>query len=198
MINSFTPSYRRTFSWSSALILLLSAHGASADTPAAGETPDLTVNLFSSTRIYPDGDAVLMGFALGAMWRPTEKCLHLAGEGFARFGSRTAASGNEIDMRTAGGSLGALWGNGDADRWFGAGAMFDMAWARIGPVNHFTFGADLRALLYWRLRGEFWVGLDARAGYAIVPVTAEDIGIQGPTVGLGIGLMWGGDGGYGS
>lgn len=28
---------------------------------------------------------------------------------------------------------GALWGNGDPDRWFGAGAMFGLGWARAGP-----------------------------------------------------------------
>ncbi|MGB8329425.1 MAG: hypothetical protein WCE62_04805 [Polyangiales bacterium] len=181
-----------------ALAVLLSAQSVSVEPSADAEAPNLKVDLFSSTRIYPDGDAVLMGFAMGVVWRPTDKCVHLAGEGFARFGSRNASSGEEIDMRTAGGALGALWGNGDANRWFGAGAMFDMGWARVGPVDHFVLGADLRALLYWRLRKEFWVGLDARAGYVIVPVTAEQIGIEGPTVGLGIGLIWGDDGGYGS
>jgi hypothetical protein len=75
----------------------------------------------------------LLGFAIGTVWRPSDKCVHLAGEGFARFGSRTTTSG-EQKMRTAGGAVGALWGNGDADRWFGAGAMFDLGWARAGHV----------------------------------------------------------------
>jgi hypothetical protein len=30
------------------------------------------------------------------------------------------------------------------------------------------------------------------------PVTVDAIGIKGPMIGLGIGLMWGDDGGYGS
>jgi len=106
-----------------ALAFLLFAPSARAEQAAEGEAPELMVDLVSSTRIYPNGDAILMGFAMGVLWRPSDKCLHLAGEGFARFGSRTASSGQELDMRTAGGALGALWGNGDVDRWFGAGAM---------------------------------------------------------------------------
>jgi hypothetical protein len=42
------------------------------------------------------------------------------------------------------------------------------------------------------------VGLDARAGHVIIPVTVEGIGIKGPMIGLGVGLMWGDDGGYGA
>ena len=160
------------------------------------EAPELFVDLFSSTRIYPNADAALIGFATGAVWRPTSKCVHLAGEGFARFGSRTSSSG-ELKMRTAGGAVGGLWGSGDPDRWFGAGAMFDFGWARVGPRNDFVLSAYLRALLYWRLRGEFWVGLDVRAGHVIVPVTFDGVGIKGPMIGLGIGLMWG-EGSYGS
>ena len=161
------------------------------------EAPRLFVDMFSSTRIYPNADAALIGFEIGVVGRPTDKCLHLAGEGFTRFGSRTSASG-ELKMRTAGGAVGALWGNGDQDRWFGAGAMFDLGWARVGARNDFVLSAYLRALLYWRLRKEFWIGLDARAGHVIIPVTVEGIGIKGPMIGLGVGLMWGDDGGYGS
>lgn len=160
------------------------------------EAPSLFVDLFSSTRIYPNADAALTGFALGTVWRPSDKCVHLAGEGFARFGSRTSVSG-EQKMRTAGGAVGALWGNGDSDRWFGAGAMFDLGWARVGARNDFVLSGYLRALLYWRLRKEFWVGLDARAGHVIVPVTLEGVGIKGPMLGLGIGAMWG-EGEYGA
>jgi len=188
----------RLFPWGLALALLLSSQTVFADAPADSEAPELMVDLFSSTRIYPNADAALMGFAMGVLWRPTDKCLHIAGEGFARFGSRTAAAGEELKMRTAGGALGALWGNGDADRWFGAGAMLDMGWARVGPRDDFELSAYLRALLYWRLRKEFWVGLDARAGHVIIPVTIQGIGIKGPMIGLGVGLMWGDDGGYGS
>jgi hypothetical protein len=153
------------------------------------------VDLFSSTRIYPNADAALVGFAIGSVWRPSDKCVHLAGEGFARFGSRTSASG-ELDMRTAGGAVGALWGNGDPDRWFGAGAMFDLGWGRVGARDDFVMSGYLRALLYWRLRKEFWIGLDARAGHVIVPVTLEGLGMKGPMLGLGIGAMWG-EGEYG-
>jgi hypothetical protein len=160
------------------------------------EAPELFVDLFSSTRIYPNADAALMGFALGTVWRPSDKCVHLAGEGFARFGSRTATSG-DLDMRTAGGAVGALWGNGDPDRWFGAGAMFDLGWGRVGARDDFVMSGYLRALLYWRLREEFWVGLDARAGHVIVPVTLEGVGIKGPVLGLGVGAMWG-EGDYGA
>jgi hypothetical protein len=188
----------RSFAWGIALALLLSSQSAAADAPANTEAPELMVDLFSSTRIYPNADAALMGFAMGVLWRPTDKCLHIAGEGFARFGSRTSVTGEELKMRTAGGAVGALWGNGDADRWFGAGAMLDMGWARVGSRDDFELSAYLRALLYWRLREEFWVGLDARAGHVIIPVTVEGIGIKGPMIGLGVGLMWGDDGGYGS
>lgn len=188
----------RLFPWGLALALLLSSQTVSADAPADSEAPELMVDLFSSTRIYPNADAALMGFAMGVLWRPTDKCLHLAGEGFARFGSRTSVAGAEVKMRTAGGALGALWGNGDADRWFGAGAMLDMGWARVSPRDDFVLSAYLRALLYWHLRKEFWVGLDARAGHVIIPVTVDGLGIKGPMIGLGVGLMWGDDGGYGS
>ena len=112
------------------LVLLALPSGAEAQASCnRRESPGLFVDLFSSTRIYPNADAALTGFALGKVWRPTDKCLPLAGEGFARFGSRTSVSG-EQKMRTAGGAVGALWGNGDPDRWFGAGAMFDLGWAR--------------------------------------------------------------------
>jgi len=154
------------------------------------EAPRLFVDLFSSTRIYPDADAALIGFEIGVVGRPTDKCLHLAGEGFTRFGSRGSPSG-ELKMRTAGAAVGALWGNGDQDRWFGAGVMFDLGWARVGPRNDFVSSGYLRALLYWRLRGEFWVGLDVRAGHVIAPVTVDGFGIKGPMVGFGIGAMWG-------
>jgi len=188
----------RSFLWGLSLVLVLSAQTVSADAPGDSEAPELMVDLFSSTRIYPNADAALMGFAMGVLWRPTDKCLHIAGEGFARFGSRTSVAGEELKMRTAGGAVGALWGNGDADRWFGAGAMLDMGWARVGARDDFELSAYLRALLYWRLRKEFWVGLDARAGHVIIPVTVEGIGIKGPMIGLGVGLMWGDDGGYGA
>jgi hypothetical protein len=198
MIESLNHPHCRLLGWCLALGLLLSAPSAHAEVSEDTEAPELMVDLFSSTRIYPNADAVLMGFAMGVVWRPTDKCVHLAGEGFARFGSRSSFTGEEYKMRTAGGAVGALWGNGDADRWFGAGAMLDMGWARVGPRDDFVLSAYLRALLYWRLRKEFWVGLDARAGHVIIPVTVEAIGIKGPMIGLGVGLMWGDDGGYGS
>ncbi|MBW2688150.1 MAG: hypothetical protein JRE19_19940 [Deltaproteobacteria bacterium] len=87
------------------------------------EAPRLFVDLFSSTRIYPNADAALIGFEIGVIGRPTDKCLHLAGEGFTRFGSRSSVSG-ELKMRTAGSAVGALWGNGDQERcstWAGLG-----------------------------------------------------------------------------
>jgi len=179
------------------LVSLTVTNDARAEASCARrEAPGLFVDLFSSTRIYPNADAALMGFAMGTVWRPSEKCVHLAGEGFARFGSRTSVSG-DLKMRTAGGALGALWGNGDPDRWFGAGAMFDLGWGRVGARDDFVMSGYLRALLYWRLRKEFWIGLDARAGHVIVPVTLDGVGIKGPVLGLGIGAMWG-EGEYGA
>jgi hypothetical protein len=178
------------------LALLAAPNGAQAEAACnKREAPGLFVDLFSSTRVYPNADAALMGFATGAVWRPSDKCVHLAGEGFARFGSRTTVLG-ELKMRTAGGALGALWGNGDPDRWFGAGAMFDLGWGRVGSRDDFVMSGYLRALLYWRLRKEFWIGLDARAGHVIVPVTLDGVGIKGPMLGLGIGATWG-EGEYG-
>jgi len=197
MIESPRPRLRRPLHWLFVLAILSPAQTASAEVAChEREAPALFVDLFSSTRIYPNADAALMGFAMGSVWRPSDKCVHLAGEGFARFGSRTSISG-EQKMRTAGGALGALWGNGDSDRWFGAGAMFDLGWARVGARNDFVMSGYLRALLYWRLRKEFWIGLDARAGHVIVPVTVDGVGIKGPMLGLGIGAMWG-EGEYGS
>jgi hypothetical protein len=155
------------------------------------QAPRLFSDLFSSTRIYPNADAALIGFALGSLWRPTDKCVHLAGELFARFGSRNGPDPGETKMRTAGGAIGALWGAGNADRWFGAGAMFDLGWGRVSSRDDFVFSGYLRALLYWRLRKQFWIGLDARAGHVIVPVTLDGVGISGPVLGLGIGAAWG-------
>lgn len=197
MNESFHLRLRRSLPWVLAFGILVSAQSASAEVSCnQRQAPGLFVDLFSSTRIYPNADAALIGFATGAVWRPSDKCVHLAGEGFARFGRRTIASG-EQKMRTAGGALGALWGNGDPDHWFGAGAMFDLGWARVGARNDFVMSGYLRALLYWRLRKEFWIGLDARAGHVIVPVTVDGVGIKGPMIGLGIGAMWG-EGAYGS
>jgi len=197
MNQSFYLLRLRSLCWLFAFGILLSAQSASAEVSCnKREAPGLFVDLFSSTRIYPNADAALIGFATGAVWRPTDKCLHIAGEGFARFGRRTIASG-EQKMRTAGGAIGALWGNGDPDHWFGAGAMFDLGWARVGARNDFVMSGYLRGLLYWRLRKEFWIGLDARAGHVIVPVTVDGVGIKGPLIGLGIGAMWG-EGAYGS
>jgi len=197
MNESFHLRGCRSISWVLAIGVLVSAQSASAEVSCnQREAPRLFVDLFSSTRIYPNADAALLGFATGAVWRPSDKCVHLAGEGFARFGRRTIASG-EQKMRTAGGAIGALWGNGDPDRWFGAGAMFDLGWARVGARNDFVMSGYLRGLLYWRLRKEFWIGLDARAGHVIVPVTVDGVGIKGPMIGLGIGAMWG-EGAYGS
>ena len=191
-MNTSVPSrLRHVARWALFFAALSFAPNAQAEaTCHKEEAPRLFVDLFSSTRIYPNADAALVGFEIGVVARPTDKCLHLAGEGFARFGSRRSLSG-ELKMRTAGGAVGALWGNGDQDRWFGAGAMFDLGWARVGSRNDFMLSGYLRALLYWRLRKEFWIGLDARAGDVIVPVTFDGVGIKGPMVGFGIGAMWG-------
>ena len=175
-----------------AMALLLGPEGAMAQTASKGEAPRLFADIASSTRVYPNADAALTGFALGSIWRPSEKCVHLAGELFARFG-RKDGTPEDLKMRTAGGAVGALWGTGDWDRWFGAGAMFDLGWGRVGPRDEFVSSAYLRALLYWRLRGEFWLGLDVRAGYVIAPVTVGGVGIKGPVLGLGIGVSWGKD-----
>lgn len=77
MIPSLHHLPRRLFPWGLALALLLSAQTVYADAPADTEAPELMVDLFSSTRIYPNADAVLMGFAMGVVWRPTDKCLRL-------------------------------------------------------------------------------------------------------------------------
>jgi len=175
-----------------AMALLLGPEGAMAQTASKGEAPRLFADIASSTRVYPNADAALTGFALGSIWRPSEKCVHLAGELFARFG-RKDGTPEDLKMRTAGGAVGALWGTGDWDRWFGAGAMFDLGWGRVGPRDEFVSSAYLRALLYWRLRGEFWLGLDVRTGYVIAPVTVGGVGIKGPVLGLGIGVSWGKD-----
>ena len=175
-----------------ALALLSAPKSALAQPASEGEAPKLFADISSSTRVYPNADAALTGFELGSLYRPSEKCVHLAGEFFARFG-RKDGTPEDLKMRTAGGAIGALWGTGDWDRWFGAGAMFDLGWGRVGPRNEFVSSAYLRALLYWRLRGEFWLGLDVRAGYVIAPVTVGGVGIKGPVLGLGIGVSWGKD-----
>lgn len=182
----------RTISITFVLMLLGSTQSAMAQDASHGESPKLFADLSSSMRLYPNADAALIGFSLGSFYRPFEKCIHFAGEGFARFGQKDGTP-DDLKMRTAGAAIGALWGTGDWSRWFGAGAMFDLGWARVGPRNDFVSSAYLRALLYWRLRGEFWLGLDLRTGYVIAPVTVGGVGIKGPLVGLGIGVSWGKD-----
>ena len=182
----------QTIAMGFAMAWLFGPEGALAQPASKGEAPRLFAEIASSTRVYPNADAALTGFALGSIWRPSEKCVHLAGELFARFG-RKDGTPEDLKMRTAGGAVGALWGSGDWDRWFGAGAMFDLGWGRVGPRDEFVSSAYLRALLYWRLRGEFWLGLDVRTGYVIAPVTVGGVGIKGPVLGLGIGVSWGKD-----
>lgn len=174
------------------IVLLAAPQAVSAQKADAGEAPRLFADAASSTRIYPNADAALTGFELGTFYRPFDTCLHFAGEFFARFG-RKDGTPEDLKMRTAGGAAGALWGTGDWDRWFGAGAMVDLGWGRVGARNDFVSSAYLRALLYWRLRGEFWLGLDLRAGHVISPITVNGTGIKGPVVGLGIGVSWGMD-----
>ena len=158
----------------------------------AGEAPRLFVDAMSSTRVYPNADSALMGFRLGSLGRPFDKCIHFAGEGFARFGSKEQGpSEQDLKMRTAGAAMGALWGAGSAAHWFGAGAMLDMGWARVGPRDDFLLSAYLRALMLWKLRKQYSVGFDLRAGYVILPVTVGGVGISGPEVGIGIGAAWG-------
>ena len=175
-----------------AVALLSAPQRASAQSSSEGEAPKLFADISSSTRVYPNADAALTGFALGSLYKPSDKCVHLAGEFFARFG-RKDGTPDDLKMRTAGGAVGALWGTGDWDHWFGAGAMFDLGWGRVGARNDFVSSGYLRALLYWRLRGEFWLGLDVRAGYVIAAVTVGGVGIKGPLLGLGIGVSWGKD-----
>lgn len=175
-----------------ALALLFGPAGAVAQSASKGEAPRLFADLASSTRVYPNAAAALTGFSLGSFYRPSEKCVHIAGELFARFG-RKDGTPEDLKMRNVGGTVGALWGNGDWDHWFGAGAMFDLGWGRVGTRDEFVSSAYLRALLEWRLRGEFWVSLDLRAGYVIAPVTVGGVGIKGPVLGLGIGVSWGKD-----
>lgn len=172
--------------------LLSIPQNASAQRTSEGEAPKLFADVSSSTRVYPNADAALTGFALGALYKPFDKCIHFAGEAFARFG-RKDGTPEDLKMRTAGGAIGALWAAGDWNHWFGAGAMFDLGWGRVDPRNAFVSSAYLRALLYWRLRGEFWLGLDARTGYVIAPVTVGGVGMKGPVLGLGIGVSWGKD-----
>lgn len=175
-----------------AIALLLAEGSALAEDASKGEAPKLFADLTSSTRLYPNANAALTGFALGSIYKPTDKCLHVAGELFARFG-RKDGTPEDLKMRTAGGAIGALWGTGDWDHWFGAGAMFDLGWGRVGALDEFVSSAYLRALLLWRVRGEFWVNLDLRTGYVIAPITVGGVGIKGPLLGLGIGVSWGKD-----
>jgi len=175
-----------------AIAICFADGNALAQAASKSEAPKLFADLSSSTRVYPNANAALTGFALGSIYKPTEKCLHIAGELFARFG-RKDGTPEDLKMRTAGGALGALWGTGDWDHWFGAGAMFDLGWGRVGSQDEFVSSAYLRALLLWRLRGEFWVNLDLRTGYVIAPITVAGVGIKGPLLGLGIGVTWGKD-----
>lgn len=175
-----------------AIALLLAEGSALAEDAPKGEAPKLFAELTSSTRLYPNANAALTGFALGSIYKPTDKCLHIAGELFARFG-RKDGTPEDLKMRNAGGAIGVLWGTGDWDHWFGAGAMFDLGWGRVDAQDEFVSSAYLRALLLWRVRGEFWVNLDLRTGYVIAPITVAGVGIKGPLLGLGIGVSWGKD-----
>lgn len=182
----------RTIAITLVLTCLFAPEGVLAQGDSNGEAPKLFADLSSSTRIYPNANAALTGFTLGTFYRPFSKCIHFAGEFFTRFGRKDGVP-DDLKMRTAGGAAGALWGTGEWDSWFGAGAMVDLGWGRVGPRNEFVSSAYLRALLLWRLRGEFWLGLDVRTGYVIAPITVDGVGIKGPVVGLGIGVSWGKD-----
>ncbi|MGB5811163.1 MAG: hypothetical protein WBG86_11570 [Polyangiales bacterium] len=185
-------STTRWLGWALLLFLFTTPLTVSAQDEASSEAPRLFADIASSTRIYPNADAALTGFELGSFYRPFSTCIHFAGEVFARFGRKDGIS-EDLKMRTSGAAVGALWGNGDWDRWFGAGVMFDLGWARVASRNDFVSSAYLRALLNWRLRKEFWLSLDLRAGHVIAPVTVGSTGIKGPVVGLGIGVSWGKD-----
>ena len=72
-----------------AMALLLGPEGAMAQTASKGEAPRLFADIASSTRVYPNADAALTGFALGSIWRPSEKCVHLAGGFLPALDART-------------------------------------------------------------------------------------------------------------
>ena len=71
-----------------AMTLLFGPASATAQPASKGEAPRLFADIASSTRVYPNADAALTGFALGSIYRPSEKCVHIAGEFFARFGRK--------------------------------------------------------------------------------------------------------------
>lgn len=174
------------------LLFLLVSQNVAAQVGDRKEAPKHYIDAFSSMRIYPNADVALAGFAIGTLHRPFDACIHFAGEGFARFG-RKDATPDAFTMLTAGGALGVLWGAGDENHWFGAGPMVDLGWARVDERDDFVSSAYLRGLLYWRLRKEYWVGIDLRTGHVIAPVTVDGIGIKGLFVGLGVGFAWGKD-----
>ena len=156
----------------------------------SASAPRFMADVFSSTRIYPNGDVALMGVRAAAYKRPYDNCFYAAGEGFGRFGRKQLSSG-DLKLRTAGGAIGTLWGNLlRPSHWFGTGPMFDFAWGGVGDLDEFVISGYLRVLNYWRIRGSFSIGVDLRLGYVILPVTQNGIGITGPEVGLGIGLGW--------
>ena len=176
-----------------AMGLLFAPKGVQAQTASKGEAPKLFADISSSTRVYPNADAALTGFALGSLYKPSDKCVHLAGEilcplwaqGWNPRGSQNADRWGSYRCALGPPATGTA-GLGRARCSTSAG----VAWAR---QNKFVSSAYLRALLYWRLRGEFWLGLDVRAGYVIAPVTVGGVGIKGPLLGLGIGVSWGKD-----
>ena len=129
-----------------AMALLFAPKGVLAQTASKGEAPKLFADLSSSTRVYPNADAGLTGFALGSLYKPSEKCVHLAGEFFARFG-RKDGTPEDLKMRTAGGAHRCPLGDWRLGPLVGAGAMVDLGWGRVGARNGFVSSAYLRALL---------------------------------------------------
>lgn len=179
------------------------------EAPAPSQAPRVFVDLGLRTKLWPNTGTMLLGPTLGVIGRPFDKCVHLSADLFAGFTDIDVVDGVSL---TPGGapqvvfadglsqlyalSLGALWGNGDADHWMGAGAVLEGGYARLeaGTNEDSGFALDLalRAQLRHRLRKAAWVFLDVRIGHALVKReldlgTAESAGQFGPVLAFAIG-----------
>lgn len=148
--------------------------------------PRLFVDLGLRGKNWPSGGSFLLGPTLGVIVRPFDKCLHLSADLFAGFAEAEFMNGFSVSLpdgvpqptfadvvnQLYALSLGALWGNGDADSWVGAGAVIEGGLARLetgtSDDSGLSLDAALRAQLRHRLRKQFWVFVDLRVGHTLV------------------------------
>ena len=167
-----------------------------SDATAPGPPPNVFLDAGLRGKLWPRAGLLLLGPVVGAIARPFDKCVHLTAEGGVAFASLEHPTDDPARVRTATLALGAIWGAGTEQFWFGAGAVLDGGWSAYDTGedtdNSFELDAALRAQLRGRLRKIAWVFAEVRLGHALVADASSvsggfTTGQSGPMVGLVIG-----------